>query len=584
MIIQINYRFLLILSVIVLQSCSKTIQGELIITNVNIINVKTGEVNQNKDIIIDGDKITSIVATKSNTTYKSENVIDGSDKYLIPGLWDMHTHTWWGYEEFFPLLIANGVTGIQEMSGDLTKVKFIKNQIAKGEIVGPEIISSGRIIDGKPAIYNHASAAGTPEEGRNFVRKQKAAGADFIKVYSLLSRDTYLAIADECKQLKIPFYGHVPDVVPLDVAVKAGQKSIEHFFGILEFCSSRNQHYHSVFSGEVVDTTLTGKNLWIKMLDFPVKTHDEKKVDPLINMLSESATWVSPSNVMTRAYSHGGDEFIVNDARVDYMPDYLTKNWGKRKRSDLYYSTWKSYYSLSLSLMKPMLDGGVKFLAATDYANPYCFPGFSLHDELEIFVENGFTPQQALQTATINPAKFLGLENDIGTVDINKIANLVLLSKNPLNDISNTRKIDNVIVRGEPFSKDQLQNKLDSILIHNRLPKIREELMIVIEQKGIESALNEYENLKETKTDLYNFDKYQLDMLGEELMDQDRYMDALKIFQKNIDEFPNYASGYESVGDAYLSLKDTLRAEEFYKKALGKNIGSRILRKLEQLK
>ena len=530
--IQINYRFLLLISVIVLQSCSKTIEGELIITNVNIIDVRTGEVNQNMDVIIDGDIITSIAATKSNATYKSEIVIDGSDKYLIPGLWDMHTHTWWGYEEFFPLLIANGVTGIQEMSGDLTKVKFIKNQISKGEIVGPEIISSGRIIDGKPATYNHASAAGTPEEGRNFVRQQKAAGADFIKVYSLLSKETYLAIADECKQLKIPFYGHVPDVVPLDVAVKAGQKCIEHFFGILEYCSSRNQHYHSVLSGEAVDTTLTGKNLWIKMLDFPVKTHDKKKVDTLIHMLSESGTWVSPSNVMTRAYSHGGEDFIVNDDRIDYMPDYLTKDWGKQKRSDLYYSTWKSYYSLSLSLMKPMLDGGVKFLAATDYANPYCFPGFSLHDELKIFVENGFSPLEALQTATINPAEFLGLENNFGTVDINKTANLVLLSKNPLDDISNSGKIDNVIVRGLPLSKDQLQNRLDSILIHNRLPKIREELMIVIEDIGIENALNQYEILKATKTDKYNFDRYQLDMLGEALMDQDRYTDALKYFKK----------------------------------------------------
>jgi len=475
------------------------------------------------------------------------------------------------------------VTGIQEMSGDLTKVKFIKNKIEKGEIVGPEIISSGRIIDGKPAIYNHSSAAGTPEEGREFVRKQKQNGADFIKVYSLLSKETYVAIADECRKLNIPFYGHIPDAVPLDVAVKAGHKSIEHFFGILEFCSSRNKHYHSVLSGEVEDTTLTGKNLWIKMLDFPVKTHDKKKVDSVINMLSESRTWVSPSNVMTRAYSHGADNIIVNDVRVDYMPDYLTNTWSKRKRSDLYYSTWKKYYNLSLSLMKPMLDGGVKFLAATDYANPYCFPGFSLHDELEIFVENGFSPQEALQTATINPAKFLDLENNFGTVDINKIANLVVLSENPIEDISNTRMITNVIVRGIPYSKDLLKYKLDSILMHNRLPKIRDTLMSIVQKEGIEIALDTYANLKINEVGKINFDKYQLDILGEALMEKKRYEEALKIFQKNIDEYPNYASGYESIGNAHLALKDTLKAKEFYEKALDKNIGSRILRKLERL-
>jgi len=580
---QVSPCLLLLLSFLALLGCSKPIEGDLIITNVNIIDVKTGDIDSNMDVVIDNDKITAIVANNNNTTYKSETIIDGSEKYLIPGLWDMHTHTWWGYEDFFPLLLANGVTGIQEMFGDLIAVNNIKEKINKGEIIGPEYISAGRIIDGKYPIQSGSDKADTPEKGREIVRRQVNDGADFIKVYSLIPKDVYLAIADECKKLGVPLLGHLPDGVPLDEGVEAGHRSLEHFIGILEYTLTDRHHYHDVMEGNKNDTTILGENEYVTMLEYMVKNHDPRRVDSLITLLSNSDTWVSPSNILNRAYSHQKDSAINKNKNIVYLPHYLQEHWKRKPESDRFYNAWKAHYSLSLSIMGGMQDRGVKFLAATDYANPYVYAGFDLHNELQIFVDVGFTPLEALQTATLNPAEFLDKTSEFGTVEIGKIANLVLLNKNPLEDIKNTKKIAYVLQRGKAFSNSTLQSSLDAIKNYNSLPTVYDELLSVVDKAGVDKALERYDEIKRNESDNYAFDKYQLNLVANALLKNKKYKDAITLYEFNNKEYPNYYYGYENLAEAYLEIGDTAKAIQVYSRAKELNIAEKPLRKLEIL-
>lgn len=575
-----------IISIVLTTSCSEQIKGDLIIENVNIIDVNSGDVNKAMDVVIIGDSIASI-KEHHNGTYNTSLLIDGTDKYLIPGLWDMHTHTWWGYKDFFPLLIAHGVTGIREMFGDIETVKKIRNEIKSGEIIGPMIYSSGPIVDGKPAMWPGSVEADTPEKGREIVRQQKEAGADFIKVYSFLEKDVYKAIADECKKQGIKFSGHIPVKVTLQEAINSGHHSIEHFYGILEFMSSRREHFYNHQNGIINDSALEH---YPDQQGFLASTFDLNKLDSVFTILKDKNVWISPTSTVNRSFANINDPEFRNDDRVHYMPDYAISNWDPKKdfrlrnATDEDFENERRWYKKTLSIYKPMLDNGIKFLAGTDYPNPYTFPGFSIHDELQIFVEDaGFTPLEALQTATINPAIFLKKENEFGTIEMGKLASMVLLDKNPLENINNSRSVNAVIISGHYIDGRQLRENLKKIAAQNRLPKIKDVLFKIIENQGIDKAITEYHLLKKSKPDAYNFNVGQLNALGYELLGMKKFSEAIAIFELNTKKFPEDANAYDSLGDAYAANKETANAIKAYERAvaLGFNVS---LPKIEALK
>ncbi len=459
--------------IFLISGCSKEIKGDLIIKNVAVINVADGTVANAMDVIIVKDRITEIVPSKRNTKYITKELIDGNGHYLIPGLWDMHTHTWWAYKEFFPLLMANGITGIREMWGEPDSIRKIRNEIESGKILGPEIISSGAIIDGNPPLWEGSEIADSPAKAREIVRTQKVKGADFIKVYSYLERDVYFAIADECKKAGIPFSGHIPFKISLEEAVHAGQGSLDHFFGILDFCSREKEFL-------VASMRKTHKNdslfevrkfsTFINRMQFETKTYDSSQLSGLISLLSKSNSWLCPTLIATEgSINRSTPDFEPKDI-IRYMPDFAIQNWQPRNDPASIKSRNKNreieseWCSQITSLSRPLKDGGVKFLAGTDYPNPNCYPGFSLHDELRIFVEKaGFTPLEALQTATINPAVFLKMDKDIGTVETGKKATLLLLKANPLENIKNSSEIEGVILRGKFYRTTVLKDSLERL-------------------------------------------------------------------------------------------------------------------------
>jgi tetratricopeptide (TPR) repeat protein len=271
------------------------------------------------------------------------------------------------------------------------------------------------------------------------------------------------------------------------------------------------------------------------------------------------------------------------------MPDNAINDWGlepweadEKAREQL--KLEKRFYSEMTSLIKILHNSNVKFLAGTDYPNPYTYPGFSLHDELEAFVNDcGLSALEALQTATINPAIFMKKESELGTVEIGKLANLVLLNKNPLEDINNTNAIDAVILKGNYLSGKKLKDDIETIAIENRKPKIKDVLAKIIEEQDVKAAIAEYHRLKESQPAVYNYNVGQLNGLGYQLLRRKKIKEAIAIFKLNTEMFPEDANAFDSLGDAYTTDKDTVNAIIAFETAVSKGFNVS-LPKLEALK
>lgn len=400
-------------------------------------------------VIIERNIITS-VSTKTSLP-KNAIIIDGKDKYLIPGLWDMHAHTLTDnrYEYVFPLLVANGITGVREMASNLPyeKINQLRQDVAGGKLLGPRFGAlSYRLLDGPGTLFaNVAIVVRSPDQGRQLVRTFKQNGADFIKPYNLLSRDVYLAIVNEAKKQKIPLEGHVPfSMTPAEVS-DLGQKSIEHNFGVLLYCS-RN-------AAELQAQTQSHPALWGRFEAVAALSYDTVKAHRLYKQLVRNNTWSCPTIVIYRPLRFGSDSVLMLDTLLQYIPKSVRQAWHETFTQRIMQNVPDSAAreirdEMRMFIVGDMYRAGVHILAGTDMPNPYTLPGFSMHEELELLVKSGLSPLEALRAATINPAKFLGKEKEFGTIEKGKLADLVLLNGNPLEDIRNTKKIEAVIVNG----------------------------------------------------------------------------------------------------------------------------------------
>ncbi|RKE89077.1 amidohydrolase family protein [Ichthyenterobacterium magnum] len=559
--------------------CKQNLKGDLLIENVNVINVKTGKISTNKDVLIIGDSIANI-EEHDRINFVAPEIIDGKNKYLIPGLWDMHAHWIDAYEHFFPMLLANGVTGIRDMWGNFPVLSNVKNKIDNGSLIGPDILSAGFLVEGANPTHSGASnIADTPEKGREIVRTQKEAGADFIKVYSGLEREVYFAIADECKKQNIPMVGHIPQKITVEEAIKANQLSFEHFYQVKGFLHPQYENYIKKLKGENVALELQdnikeySEYIGIGALDVDIDNLEKKRLTKLIELLKNSNSFITPTLVVDKGFFRKYDSDFNPTTLNSYMPDYAIVDYYvqdslKTKRDSAVYNWSKKQYQLNVDLLKPMVEGGVKFLAGTDYVMEFCYPGFSLHDELRIYVEEGnITPLQALQTATINPAVFLQMEDKIGTVEQSKRASLLLLNKNPLENIRHTKNIEGLILRGKYYSNELLKHGLDELATLSKKPQIRKIVDSIIKQEGIDKAIERYIDLKRDAPNSYNFHQRQLVTLGHYLLNSGQTQDAIMIFKLNTKMFPKLSHSYNGLGDAYLEAGQKAKAITAWEKA-----------------
>jgi imidazolonepropionase-like amidohydrolase len=340
----------------------------------------------------------------------------------------------------------------------------------EGTLIGPHFAAAGPIVDGPKPIWPGSIAVTNPEEGVAAVKKVKEGGSDFVKVYSLLPRDAYFAIAAEAKRQGMAFAGHVPNSVSAVEASDAGQASIEHLTGILSACSSKEDEIRN----EMLAGTQQASRFTIQVR--VIESYDEKKAKALFARFVKNGTWMCPTITVLRAVASIGDEDFRNDPRLDYIPRSLKLKagmWGEnafglKNRSAEDNAIAKRVYEKQIDIMRAMRKSGVKFIAGTDTPNPYVFPGFSLHDELELLVKVGLSPMEALQSATSDAAEYLGRLPEVGTITKGKVADLVLLNADPLVEIGNTRKIAAVMVGGRLIERAELDGMLAKVHAANK--------------------------------------------------------------------------------------------------------------------
>ena len=441
----------------------------LSIVNVTVIDTKGGKSKPGMTVLIAGNRISAIEKSGAIKVPEDAQVIDGTNKFLIPGLWDMHTHIW-DKDSLFPAYIANGITGVRDMGTVLEPWVKWRKQVEDGEMIGLRAVISGKIVDGyKPFFYFFVQAT-DEEKGREFVRIFKSQGADFIKVYDRLPRNLYLAIADEAKRQNMPFAGHVPIEVKASEASNLGQKSIEHLTGISMECSTEETRLQAEAvkilndlrkEGLKPEELSAGFRRFYELARYePLDTYNEKKAKQLFTVFRRNNTWQVPTLVV-RDYMEDEAQRNRITQNLKFFPAFF-KNMvlPENKLTAEEVEKAKKRFQKELEIIRAMRRAKVKFLAGSDAPNPYSVPGFGLHDELMLLVEAGFSPAEALQTATINAAEYLGKTNLFGTVEPGKMADLVLLEANPLSNINNTRKIAAVIANGNFLNQTKLQEML----------------------------------------------------------------------------------------------------------------------------
>jgi imidazolonepropionase-like amidohydrolase len=455
--------FMRILRVISLVGLAATVSAQsnaIVLDDVTIIDVGAGLAQPGMVVVIEGDRIATVGRKGAVAIPENATVVKASGKFLIPGLWDMHVHTvfgdWFpgGKEIALPLFIANGVTGVRDMGGELEVLLQWRREIEQRAIVGPRMVLSGPMLDGPEPRFPSSIAVTTPEDGRRAVSDLKRRGADFIKLQSLMTAEAVAAILDQARAVGIPVAGHVPDAVRAMDASNAGQKSFEHLIGIFEGSSTREEEF------------LKGGKSPGKLL----QSFDSGKSAALIATLARNQTWQCPTLVWERGGSLLDERDLMHDPLGMYAPASWKNGTWKRFTEEILkgnvddLATRKRFIDKEEELVSAMHRAGVPFLAGTDTAaGVYVFPGFSLHEELELFVRSGFTPREALQTATTHAAKFLGMEDRLGGVERGTLADLVLLDANPLEDIRNTRKLAAVVANGRFFSREHLDALLRGV-------------------------------------------------------------------------------------------------------------------------
>ena len=434
------------------------------IRNVTVINPGEAAVLSHMTVEVANGKIVRVVHTAnpaSHAVQSNANRIDGTGKFLIPGLWDMHVHsafgTWLpgGKEVILPLFVANGITGVRDMGSELPVVRAWKHDIADGSMLGPRMVIAGPMLDGPIPRFPASVSIKTPEDARNAVDRLQQQGADFIKIQSLIPRDAFFAAAEQAKKDKIVFAGHVPDAIRASEAATAGEKSIEHYTGVFEGCSTQE------------DALLHGPKGPRKV----VESYDPARAKALIALFKREGTWQVPTLVWERGQWLIDKSDFSHPPLARYVPPYWRdKTWHQftddiLKDMDTDPIAYRErFVQMEMDMTLAMHKAGIPFMAGTDTAaGVYVVPGFSLHDELALFVQAGLTPMEALQTATSNPARYLGTEQTMGSISPGKIADLVLLDSDPVADIHATRKIAAVVLDGRYLSRADLDHILDHV-------------------------------------------------------------------------------------------------------------------------
>ena len=495
--------------VVSLASCavSKSVPLEVtkgaVIQNVTVVNTRDGSLLPGMTIVIDQGKIQKITAMPIRTRGTAQ-AIDATGKYVVPGFLDMHAHVVAGADMQttpWPLLIANGITGVREMSGSadlIQRTRKLNADSAAGLVDAPEILEvSGELF---------RKQAATAPLAIQYVQKQKADGADFFKIISG-NRETILAILEEARKQGLNVAGHLDPSVSALESSNAGWRTFEHLGatpGLLLDCTNDETSIRqellaklaSLPPGRPPPAIILTPLLFTGPLTAPYvqrifDTYRDSKCQALAQAFVKNGNWQVPTLIRLRTMAFSDDQLYRADPNLIYLDPTSRALWeqlGQQFQTNIpapVSATFKQFYGLQQKVTRMLKQNGVKMLAGSDFGGIWLIPGFSLHQEFHELAASGFSPLEILQMTTLNGARFLQREATMGTVDEGKNADLVLLDANPIADAANLDKIAAVVLKGKYFSKAALDKLKSDVAAAYAKQPAKKDLLSAIDRTHI---------------------------------------------------------------------------------------------------
>jgi hypothetical protein len=440
---------------------------------------------------------------------------------------------------------------------------------------GPDIYSAGAIIDGVPQMWPESAGVSNAEEAKAEVLKQIDQGVDFIKVYSGLNKEAFDAIAKTANEQNITFAGHIPNSTNIFHAIEKGMSSSEHGLGLITGSSSKGDSLLQAGNTPYIDPTPF------------LTTFSEQRFDSLCNLLVQSEMWLCPTFIVNQNYNLlDKPEELQKSPLLAYIKRDLKSKWFVYKDDSVSTSKHKKGSELLLNLVSKAHAKGVKILAGSDFPNPYTIPGFSMHDELEILVSGGIDELSVLQMATYDAATFMKKTADFGTVEEGKVASLVLLSDNPLENIANTRTIEAVIQRGQLYDKQALEQLLASVKeeVAREQTPYSKVFKNMNNELGIDAALDSLTTLIQSSNPDYFLDEIDLAYVMGDFLNEGKMDELVQFGEYMTIWFPESHRAYLWSGDAYMQAGYYDKARQQLNKSLELNPDSeRAKQYLEEL-
>ncbi len=440
------------------------------VTHVAVIDVASGEVGRDRTIVVRHGLIQAVVPAASAALPAGTLTVDEHGRYAIPGLWDMHVHLRGGARlaaangRWLPQYLGFGITAVRDCGGDLPDaVLRWKAEVASGKIHGPRIFTSLRKIDGPDGAWAGSIPVTSAPEAAGAIDALEAKGADFIKVYDGSIRpDVYLAVLAEAERRGLLTAGHIPLSVPFEDAIDAGLDSVEHAYHLLEAADPDDRAAARRFARGGIPADFEPFFVAVSALG---RAADEAHARKLFRKMAARGAALTPTLYIRRAWDRiGPDDMGQDDPRLAAVPPAIRETYGPgldilAYRTAAQRASDARLEQLEMRLTHVAAEEGVRILAGTDTGaeNPGVYPGDSLHRELETLVAAGLTPLKALQGATIEAARWFHKADEFGTIAGGKAADFVILTANPLEDITNTRSIAAVVQQGVYFDSKKVE-------------------------------------------------------------------------------------------------------------------------------
>lgn len=426
--------------------------------NLSVIDIARGEAVPRQTVVISNGLIRAVGSSRSTIIPRGARRIDASGKFLMPGLWDSHVHFMNTGPSALPLYLALGVTSVREMGGFIDSTRAWQARMREGTLAGPRILTPGPILEAPRYLDNvrtrsirdprigqrvlpYRIGVGNAAEARRAIDSLVKLRVDFVKIRTTASPEAYLAILREARRAGLKVAGHQPSVATLATVADSGQHDIEHAFGP------------------------------------PLSQLTDAGRDSVYKRFAQRGTWYTPTLVASKvvtmvadsaAQLTFGDAAVRTDERRAFASPWLLEWWrmqvDERIPDTASHQPLHDAYASSVRDVRGMRDAGVKLLAGSDAGSVLVYPGFSLHEELRLLVEEaGLTAREALWSATVGPAQFAGLATQLGSIAAGQIADLLLLDANPLVDIKNTRRINAVMQHGRLYPRTELDSMLAGV-------------------------------------------------------------------------------------------------------------------------